>query len=146
MNIEQKILYQIHCRYNFYISIKAHLSHLYTGYVNENNLISPKVVDLFLNFLHKINFPNPEKSQEYIYNQIEKNIDDPIKLNETLQRFKKKVKECKYSDYRDDKQWRQFMDEWDIKQQRPPFNWEKWDNQNNKSIFENNSSLDIDNA
>lgn len=145
MDTEQKILYQIHCRYNFYISIKAHLSYLYTGYVDENNLISPQIVDLFLNFLHKINFPNPEKSQEYIYNQIEKNIDHPIKLNETLQRFKKKVKECKYLDYRDNKEWRQFIDEWDIKQNRSSFNWEKWNNQKNKSIFANNSNLDIDN-
>jgi hypothetical protein len=127
MSNNQKILKEIHCRYNFYISTQAHLSNLYVGYVNKDNQIDSRVVDLFLTFLYKINFPNPEKTQEYLYNQIEKHINNKEKLNILFIRFKNKVKECKFSDYRDNKDWRKFMDNWDIRKQRPQFNWEQWD-------------------
>ncbi len=142
MDIEQKILKEIHCRYNFYISTQAYLSNLYTGYVKDNK-INPGIVDLFLLFLNKINFPNPEKTQTYIYEQIEKNIDNNIELNNLFQRFKKKVKDCKYPDYRDDKNWRNFIDK--------KFDWNRWDRQrkNNPRLFNRkdfNSAIERDNT
>ena len=127
MNNNQIILKEIHCRYNFYISVSAHLSHLYVGYVDKNNYIDSKVVDLFLIFLHKINFPNPEKTQEYVYNKIEQNLDNKIELNNLFQKFKQTVKQCEYPDYRNNKDWRNFMDDWDKQKERLPFDWEQWD-------------------
>ncbi|MGA1046392.1 MAG: hypothetical protein ACO3UU_00095 [Minisyncoccia bacterium] len=132
MNNNQKILKEIHCRYNFYISVSAHLSHLYVGYVDQNNYINSKVLDLFLTFLYKINFPNPEKTQEYIYNKIEQNLDNKVKLNNLFQKFKKTVKQCKYPDYREDKNWRNFMDDWDRQKERLSFDWEQWDKNRKK--------------
>ena len=127
MTNNQQILKEIHCRYNFYISTKAYLSNLYVGYVDNHNNIDSKVVDLFLTFLDKINFPNPEKTQEYLYNQIEQNINDKAKLNSLFIRFKDKVKKCNFSDYRNNKDWRNFMDNYDQQKERFTFNWEQWD-------------------
>lgn len=91
MDTEQKILYQIHCRYNYYLSVKFKLSEMYCGHMLNKKQINPDVIDLFLEMLKKINFPNPEKTQEYIYDFVSENIDNDEELSKMLQRFKKKL-------------------------------------------------------
>ena len=117
-----KILYQIHCRYNYALSNKLKASHLYCGYVKKND-IEPEAMDLFGELLKLAGYDNPEETQNKIYDYITKNIDDDEKLNILFSKFEvalknRDVKQLPISD-----EWKNLINKIDQRIGRSKFNW-----------------------
>lgn len=111
MNEEQKILREIHGRYNLLISSEFQLSNFYYGYVNADNTIKPDIVDLLLVLLQKIDYPEAEKIQNYIYDKVSQNINNQDNLNLIFSKFKSKILSMKKKI--DNPELKNFMRKWD---------------------------------
>ena len=111
MSEEQKILREIHGRYNLLISSEFQLSNFYYGYVNADNTIKPDIVDLLLVLLEQIEYPEAEKVQNYIYDKVIQNINNQDNLNLLFSKFKEKILLKKRKIY--NPELKSFIKKWD---------------------------------
>lgn len=120
-----KILYQVHCRYNYALSNRLRASHLYCGYVKKNN-IEPEVMDLFGQLLKIAGYENPEDTQNKIYDYIANNIEHEDKLNILFNKFKQGLDSRKISPLPVSSEWKKNIDKVDKKLGRKKFNWTRY--------------------
>ena len=120
-----KILYQIHTRYNYTLSIKLRASHLYCGYVKKN-VIEPEAMDLFGELLKLAGYDNPDETQNKIYDYIANNIHNEDKLNILFNKFKEGLNARNGSILPISSEWKESIDKVDRTIGRSQFNWKRY--------------------